>query len=201
MQRGTRLGRRPGLPLRVARIALGLTAVTGLYLYLQGDWTPGAAFSNTVPHQGPLDLAEPGASRSVGALSAAEEYHLRQQRTLVDDLARRHVGTGIEGGALGDLRVLQDLLDRDVLEPGATYELQALGVAMGDVLAKQLGLHWVAVTDDYGRSRALAGGDSATILFPVTMISRLVEAGIEVDVQQRYGEAAALYRAGARAAP
>lgn len=185
-------GEPPRVSLRVMRIVLGLVAVSALYLSVQNGWSP-RVFSDA-RHQGPLDLADQDASRSVLALNSADRYHLLQQRSLVDELARRHVGTGIEGGSIRDLRVVQDLLDRGVLAPDQTYELQALGVVVGDVLAQQLGLDWVAVEDGYGRSRALAGENATTLLFPVTMISRRVEAGIEVDVRARYQEAESLVK-------
>ena len=100
---------------------------------------------------------------------------MARQRELVRELAMRHVGTPLSGGSLEDLRVLQDILDMRLFAPDQVYELQALGVALGDVIAEQLGLSWVLVEDEVGRSRALRYGESGNLLFPVTMISRRLQ--------------------------
>ena len=67
-----------------------------------------------------------------------------------------------------------------------TYELQALGIAFGDLLAEQLGLEWVSVEDELGRTRALQYGDSENFVFPVTMISKRVEADVRFTVAELY---------------
>jgi len=113
-----------------------------------------------------------------------------RQRRLVDELARRHVGTEPRGD-LHDLEILQEIVDARVLGPEQTFELQALGVVLGDVMERQLGLEWIVVDDRYGRSRALGLGEGGGYLFPVTMISRRYEAGLVVDVEQIYRDAAA----------
>ncbi len=112
---------------------------------------------------------------------------LSRQRELARDLARRHVGARLRGD-IEDLRVLQRILDRGVLGPDDSYELQALGVALGDVLADAYDLDWAVVTDRFGTSRALRYRDTSNLIFPVTMISKRVEADIPVDVQHLFDE-------------
>ena len=92
---------------------------------------------------------------------------------------------------LEDLRVLQELLDQQILKPDQTYELQALGVALGDVLAEHYGLEWVVVDDDLGRSRALRYGEGEDLVFPITMISKRVEVALRVRVTDLYKKAEA----------
>jgi hypothetical protein len=53
---------------------------------------------------------------------------------------------------------LRAVLEGKVFQPSQTYELQCIGIVLGDVLASQLGL------------------------FPLTMISKCIERGEEVDV-------------------
>ncbi len=113
--------------------------------------------------------------RQIRPLELRDRQHMARQRELVRDLALRHVGTPLSGGSLEDLRVLQDILDMRLFAPDQVYELQALGVALGDVIAEQLGLSWVLVEDEVGRSRALRYGESGNLLFPVTMISRRLQ--------------------------
>jgi hypothetical protein len=84
---------------------------------------------------------------------------------------------------------LQDLLDRRLVRKGQTVELQAMGVIMGDVLAADLDMDWVIYSDKHGRSRALRMGKTDNFLFPITMISRRVEAGAKVDVEAVFEKA------------
>ena len=61
-------------------------------------------------------------------------------------------------------------------------------MTLGDVMASQLGLEWVVVNDEYGRTRALQYGDDEDVFFPITMISRRYEADIFVDVDDLYSK-------------
>ena len=93
---------------------------------------------------------------------------------------------------MDDLRVIQELLDKRIIEKGQTYELQAMGVVMGDLLAAELSMKWVVYEDKIGRSRALQLGRSDNFLFPITMISRRAEVGAEVKVRAIYDRAVSL---------
>jgi len=121
-----------------------------------------------------------------GPMGPGDLRKSEQQREVVANLCRRHLGTPLEGESLSDLRLLQRLIDERVIAPEQVYELQALGVVLGDVMAATLGLHWVAVDDEFGHSRALRWRQSDRVFFPVTMISKRVEAGLEVDVKGLY---------------
>lgn len=59
---------------------------------------------------------------------------------------------------------------------------------MGDALAQKLGMIWVAVDDEYGRTPALSFSlaNTSIILFPTTMISKRIEIGEEVDVRELF---------------
>ena len=64
-----------------------------------------------------------------------------------------------------------------------------LQYVLGDLLAADLGMHWVIYEDKYGRSRALRYGQSEEYLFPVTMISRRQEADNQTPVVDIYQKA------------
>lgn len=64
-----------------------------------------------------------------------------------------------------------------------------MGIILGDLLAADLGLHWVTYEDAEGRSRALRDGDTDNYLFPVTMISRRREVGNHRPVAEIYARA------------
>ena len=82
----------------------------------------------------------------------------------------------------GKLRVLDTILRSKWVEPAETVKLQSLGVAFGDAIAQALMLEWVVVNDEYGRSPALNWPGTSLCIYPLTMISKRVEDGEEVDV-------------------
>jgi hypothetical protein len=120
------------------------------------------------------------------SLTGAELQLLRHQRDVVDDLARRHVGSELTRGSLHDLDVLQQILDADVVDDDETFELQSLGVALGDVMERQLGLSWIVYRDELGESRALRLEETDLVLFPITMISKRVERGVPFRIDELY---------------
>ena len=127
----------------------------------------------------------------IGELSFLDRQYMAQQRTVLEDLTRRHFGRTFNGNRDNDLGLLQRLLDHRLVRNDQTRELQAMGVIMGDLLATELGLHWVIYQDDLGRSRALRDGDTDTYLFPITMISRRREVDNRTPVAEIYDKARA----------
>lgn len=112
-----------------------------------------------------------------------EDARLARQRALVLSRARELYGTGELKRTRDDLAVVQRLLDDGVFAVEETYELQALGVVLGDVLAGELGMRWVQVTDEYGTDPTLRYADTTLQFNALTMISKRVERGEKVDVQ------------------
>jgi hypothetical protein len=86
-------------------------------------------------------------------------------------------------GTDGDLAIIQRVLDDGVFHKTQTYELQSLGLAFGEAIRGKLGLDWVVVEDVYGRDPALQFRQSAITVFPLTMISKRVEDGKKVDLE------------------
>ena len=125
----------------------------------------------------------------ITGLTSLDREFMHTQRTYIDDLARGKLGRQLNGQRNHDLVILQDLLDRRLVRAEQPVELQAMGMVLGDLLAEQLGMHWVIYLDELGRSRALRMPDTDHYLFPVTMISRRAEVGAPVDVQAIYSKA------------
>jgi len=156
----------------------------------------------------PAEAAERD-SPEITRITPEELRRLDQHRSLVKTLARRYAGSQIAGGSLQDLRALQILVDRagtrdrrlmDFAEPSFSdrdqiYELQSIGVVLGDVIAKQLSLVWVIIDDEYGRGRALLHEATGYRVFPVTMVSKRYEKGIRSDVHALYEQVAESVRA------
>ncbi len=82
----------------------------------------------------------------------------------------------------GKLGIIQALLDAKTFRPDRTFELQGLGIILGDALATHLGMKWKMVEDEHGVSPCLILEGTSVVLFPQTMISRRRERGEEVDV-------------------
>jgi len=173
-------------------LALGvaLTAV----VYLSASGRSAGPLIGLLPGLGPPPIVLEDDSfiaqrQHFSPLDSRDERQMREQRSKLDELARRHVGTPLTGGASrDDLRILQEILDKQVLSRDQAWELQALGVALGDVMAEQLGLTWVVVEDRLGRSRALRFRESENLIFPVTMISKRVEGKVRFRVLELFEE-------------
>lgn len=88
--------------------------------------------------------------------------------------------------AAGKLGALRAIISGKVFRANQTYELQSMGVVLGDAFVIDMGFHWVVVEDEHGRDFAVKYKDTSVILFPLTMISKRVERGEDVDVFDLY---------------
>jgi len=130
-------------------------------------------------------------SQNVSSPSEADRRRLDDQRAVVekylaDDSSRAKYKT-----AAGKLGTIRAILDGNVFKPNQTYELQCLGIVLGDAFALELGLEWVTVEDAHGRDPAMRLPGTSIILFPLTMISKRIERGEKVDVFDLFNGVAA----------
>ncbi len=125
----------------------------------------------------------------IGDLSRLDRQYMAEQRESLMSLAAASLGRRFNGNKNSDLQILQLLLDRRLVTPEQTRELQAMGVIMGDLLAADLDMHWVIYEDRQGRSRALRYRETEEYLFPITMISRRQEADNHTPVAAIYQKA------------
>lgn len=130
-------------------------------------------------------------SQNVTSPSEADRRRLDDQRAVVetylaDDSSRAKYTT-----ATGKLGTIRAILDGNVFTPNQTYELQCLGIVLGDAFALELGLEWVTVEDEHGRDPAMRLPGTSIILFPLTMISKRIERGDKVDVFELFNGVAA----------
>ena len=115
-------------------------------------------------------------------LSRQDAARLDNQRAVVASAAKARYGTVRLTKTKQDLPVLQRLIDDKVFAKTQTYELQCLGVAFGDVLASDVPLRWVMVTDEFGTDPTLRFKDTSIQVNALTMISKRVEKGERVDL-------------------
>jgi hypothetical protein len=126
----------------------------------------------------------------ITSLSSGDRLKSDGQRQRVDGLARRRLGSGFGSGPEADLRLLQRLFDERVVARDQLFELQAMGVVLGDVMVEKLRLRWVSIDDDAGHSRALRFRETEHLFFPVTMISKRAKLGDPVNVQALFDKTA-----------
>ena len=131
------------------------------------------------------------AGQTTSALTDGDLKRLEEQRAVV---TRYLDEDGLEKyeTAPGKLGTLRALLTAKVFSPEQTYELQSMGIVLGDVFVQDMGFHWIIVGDEYGRDPAIKFRDTNVLLFPLTMISKRIERGETVDVFDLYNGVAAL---------
>ena len=198
--------RRPGVPWWrwLVTACLGLGVLVATFWYFEVTAPAGGSSGLALPGAGlTLDRVKRDSSSStsrgsdIEELTAVDRRRSDEQREIVMALARRHVGAVPGGDLAQDIRILQAIVDAGALDGTRTYELQALGVVLGDMLKQDRALRWVIYQDRYGRSRALASPGGDVTLFPVTMLSKRIEAGLPVEVQGIYDEAVEAFEAAA----
>jgi Domain of unknown function (DUF3806) len=126
---------------------------------------------------------KPAPEPKFAELSHDDSNRLDQQRAVVAAAAKQRYGTISLTRTKRDLPVLQNLINDKVFNKSQTYELQCLGVAFGDVLANELPLRWVMVTDEYGTDPTLRFKQMTIQINALTMISKRVERNEPVSVQ------------------
>ncbi|HEV2470244.1 MAG TPA: DUF3806 domain-containing protein [Candidatus Sulfotelmatobacter sp.] len=114
-------------------------------------------------------------------LSQEDSRRLDQQRALVAAAAKQRYGASLNR-TKRDLPVIQRLINDKAFNKSQGYELQCLGVVFGDVLASELRLQWVMITDEYGTDPTLRFKNTSISVNALTMISKRVERNEPVDV-------------------
>ena len=116
-------------------------------------------------------------------LSRNDRARLEQQRAVIIAASKKYVGHGLTRSK-SDLPILQELIDRNVFDKSQTYKLQCLGVTFGDVLASELSLRWVMVTDEFGTDPTLRFKQTTLQVNALTMISKRVERGERINLSE-----------------
>ncbi|MFK7975096.1 MAG: DUF3806 domain-containing protein [Halioglobus sp.] len=128
---------------------------------------------------------------TISELSAIDQQYMAGARNSLQEKSASYLGRSFSGDRDRDIEILQTLLDKGLVRNHQTKELQAMGIVLGDLLLKELGMKWVIYEDKAGRTRALRLNDTDTYLFPVTMIARRREVGNTASVESIYKKAVA----------
>jgi hypothetical protein len=113
-----------------------------------------------------------------------EEARLDQQRAFVADFLRQNLPGLHLSRTKADFAVLQKIVDSKLIKRDEAWKLQSLGVVFGDALVSYIdGLSWAEVTDEYGTDPTLRYRLTTLHANALTMISKRVEKGEEMDIQ------------------
>lgn len=115
-------------------------------------------------------------------LTPEDVARLEKQRTFVQSYLADEASRVKYQTAAGKLGLLRALLEAKAFQPDQTWELQSMGVVLGDAFVQELGFRWIIVEDEYGRDPAIAVPGKSVLLYPLTMISKRIEKGQAVDV-------------------
>jgi hypothetical protein len=145
-----------------------------------------AGCSDRAQKAGPGTAYNPRVPQKISKLTDSDLARLAEQEASVTRLLNARYPEAKLKHDEDDLRWLQRLVDEKAVGPTQTYELQCLGAALGQVFATKTLLRWVVVEDESGRDLALEYPGTSVIVFPLTMISKRVEDGRDVDVIPLY---------------
>lgn len=127
-----------------------------------------------------------GNDQKIHELTAEDHERLKQQRSVIERYLGDENSLKNYATAAGKLGTLRALLNNKVFRPDQTYELQCMGIVLGDTFVLDMGFHWIMIEDSHGRDPAIRLRETSIILYPLTMISKRIEEGKEVDVFQLY---------------
>jgi hypothetical protein len=134
-----------------------------------------------------LDMNVPAMPQLIEAPNERDIERLARQLIHASELVEQATRKALTG-APTDLALIQQALDAKVIEPEATYSLQALGIAFGKVFIENNEFYdWWMVEDEYGRDPAIRYKETTLLAFAQTMISKRVERGDPVSVVEMYG--------------
>jgi hypothetical protein len=120
----------------------------------------------------------------------ADRARIARQVAVVQKLLRTHYGEIELEQDVGDLFLLQQLLDEGIVGPDQPDELRCLGIVLGEVLAAQTPLRWVRIERAQEQILAMQVPGTGVLAYPEVMIARRVEDGRDVDVLALYGAVA-----------
>lgn len=120
-------------------------------------------------------------------LEQEDNERLAEQRQLVCEAI-----ASLKGLAAAPSRVsagdLQMLVDANTFAPDSVYELQCMGVCVGDVICERDGFRWVVVNDEYGRDLTVLYRETGMVINALTTVQKRVQSGEEwyvTDITER----------------
>jgi hypothetical protein len=88
----------------------------------------------------------------------------------------------------GRVSLIQTIVDSGEIPSDETEHLQCLGTYLGQAIVEKTGWEWTVIEDEYGTDLAIQIPEKTAWIFPVTMISKRIEDGDEVNVSELFEE-------------
>jgi hypothetical protein len=134
----------------------------------------------------------PGPSpQQITAPTPDDQKRLSDQRAVVEKYLADEASRQKYQTAAGKLGLIRAVLSAKVFKPTQIYELQCLGIVLGDAFVQELKMEWILVEDGSGRDPAVRLPGTSIILYPLTMISKRIERGDKIDVFDMFNSVAA----------
>ncbi len=124
-------------------------------------------------------------AQTVSALSPDDQAALGHRTAAIEKLLRSRYGKVELRKKRADLPWLQRLIDERAVTAADMRTIENAGAAFGDVVAHELGFHWVMVEDAEGRVPALRFRSTRIVLFPLVVFRRCADEP-RVDVEHLY---------------
>ena len=123
---------------------------------------------------------------TISDLTSSDITRLDEMRAKVESYWPENIPKERYAEPIGKLALLDRMFKEEQVDPQNTDLMHSMGVVLGDVLAEEFGLEWVAYKDQYGHEMALQVPGKSITLFPKTMISKRVEDGENVHIAGLY---------------
>ncbi len=130
-------------------------------------------------------------SQKVVPLTEGCQQRLEARRAVVEELLADDRSREKYRKPAGKLGAIKAILEAGVFDPNQTYEIQCLGTVLGDALAQELSMEWVTVEDGNREATALHLPGTSIVVFPLTMISKRLQRGAQVDIFDLFNRVAA----------
>ena len=118
-------------------------------------------------------------------LEPVDENQLQHHRDIIEEITKMEFGSKLRRDK-SDLRYLTRIIAGDYIKPAETLKQLALGVVLGDIFVKELGLEWQNYKDSDGTSRATCLPKTTHCLFPVTMFAKRMRLGAKPTAEQMF---------------
>lgn len=118
---------------------------------------------------------------STRPLDPEEQAGIAYATSWINDVLERGFNSAIRlTGRSEDIPTLHSLLSKGPFGEDPTSELMLFGTVFGEILAKEIPMRWVVLTDEHGVDLALQYQDLNVFVFPRDMILKRVEKGEDV---------------------
>ncbi len=142
----------------------------------------------------PIPLPEGGMEfiQSIRPATQGELDQILAQSAAVLTMLRLRYGDVQLRNTEDDLLLLQRLHDDGGLQAGKDAELEAVGIAFGEILAARMPLQWITVEWQGERLRALQHQETGVFVYPGSMIAKRVNRADTIDFRSLFFSTLAL---------